>query len=82
MEKIKVYSSAWCRDCALAKDLLKEKGIEYEDFDIADHPELVDRIVEARGKRVTPTLEYNGKFIDGNHFSREKFEKDLEELLA
>lgn len=77
MEKLKFYSATWCGDCRRAKEYLREKNISYEEIDIETHPEAVDVIVQARGKRVLPTLEFKGEFMDGNHFNQEKFEKDL-----
>lgn len=82
MEKITMFTAAWCGDCWAAKRHLGEKGIPFTEIDIEQHPEAVKIIVAARGKRVLPTLEYKGKFIDGNHFNAEKFAKDLAELLA
>lgn len=82
MNKLKIFTSGWCPDCTAAKNLLKEKGIEFEEIDIDKNPEAVTTVVNARGKRVVPTLSYKGKFMDGNHFNREKFEKELEALLS
>lgn len=80
MGKLKLYSATWCSDCRRAKEYLREKNIVFEETDIEAHPEAVDIIVQARGKRVLPTLEFEGKFMDGNHFNREKFEEDLKNL--
>lgn len=76
------YSAEYCGDCRVARQVLDEKGIEYNLVDINDNPEAIDIIIAGRGKRVVPTLEYKGRFMDGNHFNYEKFESDLEELLA
>ncbi len=81
MEKIKLYTTTWCPDCRPAKRVLEEKGIPYEEIDIEATPGALEIVVAAKGKRVVPTLEYKGNFIDGNHFNQRKFEKDLEELL-
>jgi mycoredoxin len=82
MDKIKVYTTSWCPDCRAAKRVLTEKGIPFEDIDIEKVPGALEIVVAAKGKRVVPTLEYQGKYIDGNHFSQPKFEKDLETLLG
>ncbi|MDH5678993.1 MAG: glutaredoxin family protein [Nitrospinota bacterium] len=82
MSDIKLYCTTWCPDCHAAKRVLDEKGIAYQEIDIDEHPEVVPVIVAARGKRVVPTLEYEGSFMDGNHFQRGKFERDLEQLLG
>ncbi len=81
MSILTLYSANWCPDCHAAKRVLDEKGIEYKLVDIEENQEAVDIIVAAMGKRVLPTLEYNGSYMDGNHFDGEKFEKELEELL-
>ncbi len=80
MSKVTVYSATWCPDCRRAKEFLSEKGVSFKEMDIEQHPESVDIIVKARGKRVLPTLEFEGRFMDGNHFDKAKFEADLKEL--
>ncbi len=82
MAKLKIYTSQFCGDCVAAKHMLTRKGIEFEEIDITDNPEAVELIIAARGKRLTPTLEYNGKYMDGHRFDPEKFEKELAELLG
>ena len=82
MEKIKLYVTSWCPDCVAAKRVLKEKGIRYDEIDLDTVPGALEIVVAAKGKRVVPTLEYKGKYMDGNHFSQPKFEKDLESLLG
>lgn len=82
MSVLTVYSATWCGDCHVAKRFLDERGIKYNLVDIDQNPDAVDIIIAAKGKRVLPTLEYKGRFMDGNKFNREKFEKDLKELLA
>lgn len=77
-----MYSASWCPDCSAAKRTLDEKGIQYNLVDIDKQPDAVDIIIAARGKRVLPTLEYKGFFIDGNKFNKAKFVKELDELLA
>lgn len=77
-----MYTAEWCSDCRYAKRYLAEKGIPFEEVDIERHPEAVQTVIAARGKRVLPTLEYKGKYIDGNHFNVEKFAKDLADLIG
>lgn len=82
MPILTVYSATWCPDCLAATRVLDERGIKYNLVDIDENPDAVDIIIAAKGKRVVPALEYRGRFIDGNKFNREKFEKDLKGLLA
>lgn len=82
MPELIFYTASWCPDCHAAMRALDEKGLEYKLVDIDENPDAVETIIAARGKRVVPTLEYRGRYIDGNRFNREKFEKELEELLS
>ncbi|MBF0291109.1 MAG: glutaredoxin family protein [Nitrospinae bacterium] len=82
MAILTVYSATWCPDCLAAMRVLDERGIKYNLVDIDENPDAVDIIIAAKGKRVVPSLEYKGRFIDGNRFNRERFEKELNELLA
>lgn len=82
MAVLTVYSATWCPDCLVAQRFLDKRGVKYNLVDIDQNPDAVDIIIAAKGKRVVPTLEYKGRFMDGNKFNREKFEKDLKELLA
>lgn len=81
MAVLTVYFADWCPDCHAAKRFLDERGIKYNLVNIDENPDAVDIIIAAKGKRIVPTLEYKGRFIDGNRFNREKFDKDLKELL-
>jgi glutaredoxin len=79
---INFYTAEWCPDCRAAKRVLDLRNLKYKEIDIDQHPEYIDIIIEAMGKRVLPTIEYRGSFIDGNHFAQEKFEADLDKLLG
>lgn len=82
MPVVTFYSADWCPDCRAAKRVLEARGVEYREINIDGDAQAVAVIIAARGKRVIPTLEYRGRFMDGNHFNQEKFERDLDELLA
>ncbi|MDH5637575.1 MAG: glutaredoxin family protein [Nitrospinota bacterium] len=81
MSEIKLYSTTWCPDCHAAKRVLDEKKIPYKLIDIDENQDAIPIIVAARGKKVVPTLEYKGAFMDGNHFDLARFEAELKELL-
>ena len=36
MKKIKIYTTSWCGPCKMAKRLLDEKGLTYEEIDIEE----------------------------------------------
>lgn len=63
MKKVTVYSKDYCPYCRKAKELLKSKGVEYEEIEIDVHPEEKDKMVErANGGRTVPQI-----FIDDFH---------------
>jgi len=82
MDKLRIFTTARCPDCKQAKRILNEGSIGYDEIDIEEHPEFVDLITKERGKKVVPTLEFKGKYMDGNHFNEEKFRKELKDLLV
>ncbi|MBI4665062.1 MAG: glutaredoxin family protein [Nitrospinae bacterium] len=81
MSVLTLYSASWCPDCLAAIRTLEDRGIKYNLVDIESQPEAVDIIIAARGKRVVPTLEFKGRFMDGNRFNRVRFEQELDVLL-
>tara|TARA_Y100000310_G_C20593552_1_gene769347 strand:- start:730 stop:975 length:246 start_codon:yes stop_codon:yes gene_type:complete len=60
--KVKVYSLPACGACNHLKDFLKEKGIEYEELNVADQ-EIAKEMVEKSGQMSLPVtiVEKNGK---------------------
>lgn len=62
---IKVYSTQTCPYCVIAKNYLKEKGIEFEDFDVNADEEKAHEMIEKSGQMGVPVLDINGKIIIG-----------------
>jgi glutaredoxin 3 len=64
--KVEVYSTSYCPYCLRAKALLRSKGVEFEDIDVTDDPELRARMVKlAGGRRTVPEIFINGEIIGG-----------------
>lgn len=60
--RIEIYTTRSCPFCHRAKALLNEKGVAFEETDVAD-PDLRARMMQrAGGKRSVPQI-----FIDGRH---------------
>lgn len=75
-KKVKVYSTPTCPYCKMAKEFLKEKGVEFEDIDVSANQEAAKEMVEKSGHMGVPQIEINGKIIIG--FDREALEKELD----
>lgn len=60
---VTIYTRPTCGYCAMAKRLLTEKGLEYQEIDISREPERRAEMVErAHGRTTVPQI-----FIDGRH---------------
>ena len=80
---LNVYATDWCPHCRKTIDYLKENGIEFNYLDMEAQPADVEqKIIEVNGGDdwVVPTLEYNGKWREGQFFNAEKLHKDLVEM--
>ncbi len=63
MAKIKIYSSMLCPYCHLAKDLLRRKGVAFEEIDVGGRSDLRGEMTRLAGGRTSvPQI-----FIDGQH---------------
>ena len=65
MANIKVYSTPTCPWCHKLKDWLKEKGVSFEEVDVAADQDAAKAMVEKSGQMGVPQTEINGKMIVG-----------------
>ncbi len=75
MAKVKVYSTLMCPYCTMAKNFLKERGVEFEDIDVSRDQSAAREMIEKSGQMGVPVLDINGKIIVG--FNREAIEEAL-----
>ena len=63
MPKVEIYSTAICPYCVAAKNLLKAKGLDYEEVRIDRDPASMQAMLgRSGGRRTVPQI-----FIDGTH---------------
>jgi glutaredoxin 3 len=63
MARVEIYTKFGCPYCARAKQLLDQKGVDYEEFEINSVPGKRDEMLgRSKGKTTVPQI-----FIDGNH---------------
>jgi len=66
MAKVEIYSSPFCGYCHAAKRLLRDKGVDFTEIDVIEHPERRAEMVQrARGGRTVPQIFIDGKHIGG-----------------
>lgn len=75
MAKIKIYSTPTCPYCVTLKEFLREKGIEFEDIDVAQNSEAREEIIQKSGQMGVPVVDIGGEIIVG--FDKEKISKLL-----
>lgn len=73
---VKIYTTPVCSYCTMAKDFMREKGIAFEEVDVAKDEKARDELVEKSGQLGVPVIDVDGKIVVG--FNRGK----LAELLG
>ena len=75
MKKVKIYTAPGCPFCMVAKDYLKERGIDFEEIDVSKNEKAVQELIEKTGHLGVPILEIDGEIVIG--FDKEKIDKIL-----
>jgi len=65
MARVEVYTTPMCPYCVAAKRLLKERGIPYAEFDVAQDDALRADVMQRSGRRTVPQIFIDGRSIGG-----------------
>lgn len=66
MVKIEVYSGGYCPYCVRAKSLLKQRGLEFIEYDVQAEPEKrIEMLERAKGARSIPQIFINDRHVGG-----------------
>jgi glutaredoxin 3 len=60
--KVVIYLTGWCPYCTRAKQLLKSKGVDFEEIDVDARPEARAEMMTRSGRRSVPQI-----FIGATH---------------
>ena len=63
--RVEIYTLKTCGYCILAKELLEEKGIVYEEYEISQDHDLFDQMVRRTHNRTVPQVIINNRAIGG-----------------
>ena len=63
--RVVVYSGPSCPYCGRAKQLLRERGVAFEEIDVAADPTQRAFMIEASGRRTVPQIFVDGRPIGG-----------------
>ena len=65
MALVKIYTKTTCPACDLAKQILKQKGVEYEEFVMDNKPEELQALIQKTDMRTVPQIFINNHLIGG-----------------
>ena len=65
MAKIELYTTAWCGYCVRAKQLLQQRGLDFEEIRVDEDPEFRATLLERFGGWTVPQIVIDGKPIGG-----------------
>ncbi len=54
--RVVIYLTGWCPYCTRAKQLLKSKGVEFEEIDVDARPEARTEMTARSGRRTVPQI--------------------------
>lgn len=75
MPEIKIYSTPTCPYCVTLKEFLKEKGLEFEDVNVAEDAGAREEMINKSGQMGVPVVNIDGEIIVG--FDKERISKLL-----
>ncbi len=75
MKSVKVYSTPSCPLCKQLKKFLSEKGVEYQDINVASDPAAAQEMIEKSGQMAVPVVDIGGTVIAG--FDKKKIKSAL-----
>ena len=63
--KITVYTTSVCPYCHQLTAYLKEKGVQFEEINLSEHPEKVEELTKKTGQLGVPVTEIDEEYIIG-----------------
>jgi glutaredoxin 3 len=83
MKVIKIYTTQYCGYCARAKELLRTKGLSFQEIDVTENDEMRTKLVQMTGGRRTVPQVFIGSDAIGGYadLARMDNEGKLEAIL-
>ena len=76
-KRVIIYSTPTCPYCKRAKKFLEERGVSYQEFDVAADTAARDEMVKKSGKMAVPVIDIDGTITVG--FDEASLKKQLGE---
>ncbi|MEM7403588.1 MAG: glutaredoxin 3 [Myxococcota bacterium] len=64
-KEVTIYTTDICPYCTAAKNLLKEKGIEYKEINVTDDDDKREWLLQKTGQRTVPQIFFDDEPIGG-----------------
>lgn len=65
MKQIKIYTTSWCPYCKLAKNLLNDRGLDFQEIDLEEKGLTRDELEKITGERTVPQIVVDDEPIGG-----------------
>lgn len=75
MANVKIYTTATCAFCHMAKEYFKTNDVEYSEVDVTSDPKAQDEMIQKSGQLGVPVIDIDGKIIVG--FNRPQIDAAL-----
>lgn len=75
MEQVTVYTTPTCPWCTKVKNYLEDKGVSFEEVNVASDREGARRMIELTGQRGVPVTVIGANYVVG--YDPEKLEHSL-----
>ena len=72
---ITIYSTPTCVYCKMAKEYFKNRGVQYQEFNVAEDDAAREEMVKKSGQLGVPVIDIEGEIFVG--FSRGEIEKAI-----
>jgi glutaredoxin 3 len=84
VKPVKIYTTTYCGYCVRAKDLLKRKGVDYQELDVTGDDAMRSKLVEmSGGQRTVPQIFIGDTHVGGySDLARLDSEGKLDPMLA
>ena len=83
MARVRMYTTQWCGYCAAARELLRSKGVDFEDIDVDSDPAKRTEMQDLSGGRTVPQVFINDEPVGGySDIAALDQQGRLDELLA
>lgn len=62
---VKIYTTPTCGYCNMAKSYLRERGISFTEYNVAQDQRKAEEMIKKSGQMGVPVLEINGTIVVG-----------------